>query len=108
MAVLGVTLFISGGKFYRDINFNGDYLWLKPGYLWPDLTDVGRGIFHLGDWNDFISSVHTSNGVATLNEDINLAGSTLTFLANKAIADLSTFGWNDRTSSIRNWGSSLG
>jgi hypothetical protein len=93
-------------QFFSDINFEGDWLWLGRRLAWNDLTRVNRAkvLFFSGDWNDVISSLRTWVGTVTLYEHINQGGSTLTFPPGKHIPDLRSYGWNDRVSSIVNWG----
>jgi hypothetical protein len=93
------------GKFWTDANFQGDWLWLNAGFNWPNLVNVPRGTFHLGDWNDVITSVETNSAVMILYSDINFGAPVLIIPPSlPLINDLGVFGWNDRVSSIKNLG----
>lgn len=93
-------------QFFSDAGYTGDWLWLGPRLQWSDLTKVSRArvLFWSSDWNDVISSVISWFGIVVLCEDINLGGSTFGIQAGLPIFHLSSYGWNDRTSSIVNWG----
>jgi hypothetical protein len=88
--------------FYSDIWWEGDWLILPANFAWWDLTEVGRGVFHWGDWNDIISSLVQVGTVTVLCEDIHYQGSTFTVWPNEVV-DLGVWGWNDRTSSMVSW-----
>lgn len=116
-----------GAQFFEHDNFGGHWFWLDPGFTWPDLRQVDMGGWFGTDWNDKISSLKTGDGFVVLCEHINLGGSTLTFFGavptfqsnpgpghpicgpggfwkttgRQEAASLHSFGWNDRTSSIR-------
>ena len=81
-------------------------MWLGPHLMWTDLTRVSRNtvLFWSGDWNDVISSLHTWVGTVSLFEHINQQGSSITFQPGQHIASLVPLGWNDRASTIINWG----
>lgn len=93
-------------QFFSDANFGGDWMWLGPHLAWNDLTRVPRARFLVfsSNWNDVISSLRTWVGTVTLYEDINRGGSSITFPPANHIPDLGPSGWNDRVSSIVNWG----
>jgi len=98
----------AGTYFYEDAGHEGwgEELYLRQNRNYPDLTEVGRGIFGLGDWNDVISAVHcvfrhgSGPTICVLHEHINLTGSTFTCCGCK---ELDTPGWNDRASSVQTW-----
>ena len=90
--------------YYENDSGGGDYLQNGPGRAWSDLTRVGRGVFHLGDWNDIISSVFWCRWDISLYSDINYGGSQLYLLAGQTYFHLSVWGWNDQASSTANWG----
>lgn len=96
----------SEAQFFSDINFEGDWLWLGASRQWSDLTKVSRGkfLFWSSDWNDVISSVRAWVGLVVLCEHVNLGGSTFGIPPGGWVDNLVPFGWNDRTSSIVNWG----
>ena len=93
-------------QFFSDNNFGGDWLWLGRQLAWNDLTRVSRAkvLFFSSDWNDVISSVRIWAGTVTFYEHINQGGSSLTFQQGMDIPDLNPYGFNDRISSIVNWG----
>jgi hypothetical protein len=90
-------------QFFTDDQFRGDWLWLSSWHAWPDLTEVGRGFLHVNDWNDVISSLKIDGATVELFTDINFGGPSI-LVRNAAIPNLSDIGWNDRVSSIKNWG----
>ncbi len=95
--------------FFEHINEEGDVLCLPPRSACPDLTRVGRSKllwWYTNDWNDVISSVSLCRWDVTLFEHINFGGSQLWLPAVAAhnYRSLVELGWNDRTSSIVNWG----
>jgi hypothetical protein len=91
-------------KFHEHADFSGDWLWLGAHKEYNDLTEVGRGFLHTGDWNDIISSLDTSNFTVVLYEHINFEGPGISFPPHTSISNLSLVGWNDRASSIKNLG----
>jgi hypothetical protein len=93
-------------QFFEDINLDGDTIGLNPDTAYPDLTDVGHGLF--GDWNDIISSVDWCRWDVSLFEHINYGGSQLWLRAGCNTPNLVNLGWNDRASSIVNWGRRFG
>jgi hypothetical protein len=88
--------------FYEHMNGDGDVLSLSPGYAYRDLTRTGRGWF--GNWNDVISSVSWCRWDISLYEHVNYGGAQLWLRAGCNYPYLAGFGWNDRASSIVNWG----
>jgi hypothetical protein len=93
------------GRFYEDVNFKGDTLYLAANRVWPDLTKRSRGFLGLGDWNDVICSVQTAGATLLLFEHIQFGGDTLLITPYDITADLGKFGFDERTSSIKNFGS---
>lgn len=95
-------------QFFWDINESGDTIGLngthegQPGEAYPDLTEVDHGLF--GDWNDEISSVSQCRWDVSLFEHINFGGSQLWLRARCNTPNLVPLGWNDRASSLVNWG----
>jgi hypothetical protein len=96
----------SEAQFFSDAGYSGDWLWLGPRLQWSDLTRVSRArtLFWSSDWNDVISSVISWFGIVVLCEHINLGGSSFGIQAGIPIFNLASYGWNDKTSSIVNWG----
>jgi len=95
-------------SFYEDIQFQGAVLHLDANFAYHDLTHLSRGFLGTSDWNDFISSVHMyGNWVCTLYEHVDFQGSSFTMLKRgaygQAVPYLSTYGWNDRASSVETW-----
>jgi len=89
---------------FDDSNYSGNWFWLAKSYMWNDLTRVSRGGFFGGDWNDEISSLAYTDTNCIYSEHINHEGSTLLIGPNMPISDLSLLGWNDRISSVWNYG----
>lgn len=93
--------------FFSDIHENGDVICLAPGRAYPDLTGVGRTkvLWWYSDfWNDVISSVSWCRWDVTLYEHTNYGGSQLWLPAGCNTPNLVELGWNDRASSVVNWG----
>jgi hypothetical protein len=95
-------------QFFWDIHEDGDTIGLNDthdgaiGEAYPDLTEVGHGLF--GDWNDAISSVAWCRWDVSLFEHINFGGSQLWLRGGCNTPNLVPLGWNDRASSAVNWG----
>jgi hypothetical protein len=89
---------------FDDTDYSGNWFWLSKGYMWKDLTRVSRGGFFGGDWNDAISSVSSTATSCLYCEHINLEGNALFIGADKPIPRLATLGWDDRISSVWNYG----
>jgi len=95
-------------QFFEHINESGDTFGLNgthggaPGEAFSDLTEVGHGLF--GDWNDVISSVSQLRWDVSLFEHINFKGSQLWLRGGCNTPNLVPLGWNDRASSVVNWG----
>lgn len=92
-------------EMFDDADYTGNWFWLGRGYMYKDLTAVGRGGFFGGDWNDSISSLSSTNTSCIYCEYPNLQGSKLYLGPNKPISNLSTYAWNDRISSVWNFDS---
>ncbi len=95
--------------FFEHINEDGDVKCLPPRRAYSDLTRVGRSKFlwwYTNDWNDVISSVSACRWDVSLFEHINYGGSQLYLPARlgRNTPNLVELGWNDRASSIVNWG----
>lgn len=91
-----------GAYFYDDKGTDGwgEELFLRPNRGYWDLTEVGRGILGLGDWNDVISAFSMKDTyVVVLYEHINMEGDTLTGLPSSGLGP----DWNDRASSVACW-----
>ncbi|GGP15069.1 hypothetical protein LDL08_36180 [Nonomuraea glycinis] len=84
--------------------FAGDWFWLPANYGWPDLTRIRHGAWPGSDWNDTISSVARTDCLMGYFEHINFGGIKLIVPAGFELADLGTWGWNDRISSVANYG----
>jgi hypothetical protein len=92
-------------QMFEDADYTGNWFWLAKGYTWMDLTRVSRGGWFGGDWNDEISSLSSTNTSCMYCEHINLEGSKLLVGPSTAKHNLEVFGWNDRISSVCNFGS---
>lgn len=93
---------LARANLYEHINFDGDRLYLSKNRVWPDLSKVSMGFFS-GSWNDKISSVETESATLVLFEHARFVGSTLLLPARPA-RNFVELGWNDRVSSIKNFG----
>ncbi|MCC6287938.1 MAG: hypothetical protein IT249_08635 [Chitinophagaceae bacterium] len=91
-------------QMFEDADYSGDWFWLDAHYMWTDLTEVSRGGWFGGDWNDEISSLSSTYATCVYCEHTNLQGSTLFLGPNSPTPHLSKFGWNDRISSVVNYG----
>lgn len=89
--------------FYDDAGYDGNMKLLAPGREYRDLTKVVRNVFWQ-DWNDVISSLRPSRSVRTFWEHIQRQGSSYTLDRGWEAFNLAPVGWNDRISSIANWG----
>jgi hypothetical protein len=93
--------------FYEHIGEGGDVKCLAPARAYPNLLQVGRvkvGWWYTSDWNDVISSVSWCRWDVTLYEHIDYGGSQLFLPAGCNTPNLVELGWNDRASSVVNWG----
>jgi hypothetical protein len=90
--------------YFEHTDGQGDWLQNGPSRAWRDLTRVPRGVLGFGDWNDIISSVDWCRWDISLYEHINYGGSQLYLPAGRTYYHLDQFGWNDRASSVVNWG----
>jgi hypothetical protein len=99
-------------QMFEHAGFDGDWFWLQAGFGYSDLTRVYHGpIWSRGDWNDTISSVSATDCDVTYYEHTNWGGSSFFSPAytgdptgGHAWGDLGAIGWNDRISSVANWG----
>ena len=91
--------------FYGEFHFKGPLLKLTPNRAWSNLTQVSMvdlKRFRVTSWNDEISSVHPNGATLLLFEAIHFGGDSMVVF--DPIADLGTAGWNERVSSIKNFG----
>ena len=93
-------------RLYEHANFRGAGLLIRANLAYSDFTKIrvlaaGPGG---GTWNDFVSSVKSDGATVLLFEAINFAGDTLLVMPNDLLTNLETVGWNDRVSSIKNFG----
>ncbi|WP_433430182.1 hypothetical protein [Nonomuraea sp. CA-141351] len=84
--------------------YGGDWFWLGAHQGWPDLTEVRHGSWPGSDWNDTISSIGATNCLVYYFEHINYGGIRLYGTPGIDIPDLERIGWNDRISSVANYG----
>lgn len=91
-------------RYSENDHGGGDWLWNGPALGWLDLKKVGRGYFHLGDWNDIISSTDFCRWHVTLFDRPNYGGNRFEIPGGIAVNHLTPFGWNDCVSSTFNWG----
>jgi hypothetical protein len=95
---------------YTSHRGGGNSLSLQPGFLYKDLTNVHMsGMWPFGsDWNDQISAVTLNGATVVCAEHTNFEGSTLLLSPQSGnLIDLSPLGWNDRISSVWNYGAVL-
>jgi hypothetical protein len=89
---------------YQHANFRGVGLRIRPNLAYSDFTKItllgGGGT----SWNDIVSSVKSEGATVVLFEAINFAGDTLLVMPNDFLTNLETVGWNDRVSSVKNFG----
>ncbi|MBF9253587.1 hypothetical protein I2I11_09815 [Pontibacter sp. 172403-2] len=91
-------------QMFDDADYEGNWFWLAKDFMWTDLTRVSRGGWFGGDWNDAISSLASTNTSCIYCEHVNLEGSKLVLGPNNPVPHLSALGWNDRISSVLNFG----
>jgi hypothetical protein len=94
--------------FWYDWHESGDSISLQPATAYPDLTKVRHGFLNLGTWNDVISSVSWCRWDVSLFWDINYGGPQLWLPAGCNTPNLADLGWNDKASTIVNWGQRFG
>lgn len=93
--------------FFEHIWEGGDVGCLAAGRAYQNLTKVGRSKilwWYSSDWNDVISSVSWCRYGVSLFEHIDYQGSELYLQAGCNTPNLVDLGWNDRASSVVNWG----
>lgn len=83
-------------RVYETINYRGSVLWIYTDM--KDLRKIPRG---KGNWNDVISSVKVTNGEGRLYQHIKYAGRTLPIWPGEDYHDLTHYGFNNMTSSIK-------
>lgn len=88
-------------RMWSDANFGGTGLTLYPGKHYWDLTACYR-FWPFTDWNDCISSLRVTTSYVQYAEHIHLEGSKL--ITKSEWRNLEDIGWNDRISSVINWG----
>lgn len=95
-------------RLWEHANYQGGRLRINANQTCRDLTKIGRGFLGLGDWNDIASSVRADGATVLLYEHINSAGDALPVIPSDYtytfIDNLETAGWNDRVSSVKNFG----
>jgi hypothetical protein len=91
-------------QFYEHINESGDTFGLNPFQFYPDLTRARRGVLGLEDWNDTISSVSQCRWNVSIWEHTQFHGDHHMLRAGCNTSNLGELGWNDRASSVINWG----
>lgn len=100
-------LFTSGTvQIFSDVDYKGDWFWVEEGRVYRDLRAVPRNtdLFWSDDWNDVISSMSTTNDHMLYSEHIQMTGNTLYVMPRTAKTELVSIGWNDRISSVWNYG----
>jgi hypothetical protein len=101
-----------GSFLYEDSWAIGHAIWIDNGYGLPDLTqwDLNCFMFICTSWNDEGSSAWPDTGTCfcttgqMLWEHTWWGGSSLWIPSGYWVPDLTSFGWNDRTSSFASYG----
>jgi hypothetical protein len=93
---------VADSIFYDDINYLGAQMRLVVGQSLPSLNSVCIPGY-CANWNDRISSLHTSYGAFNLVvfEHSDYLGSSIAVSPGATMGYLPGLGWNDRISSIR-------
>jgi hypothetical protein len=96
-------------QMFSDSDYGGDWFWLRAGTAYHALYDVDRNtvLWWSSNWDDTISSLAGTDGTVTYYEHPGYAGSSLTIAANDPVSNLADLGWNDRISSVANWGTTI-
>jgi hypothetical protein len=84
-------------------DYTGNWFWLAKGFMWGDLTQVSRGGWFGGDWNDAIFSLSSTSTFCIYCEHIHLQGSKFFPGPGKPIRNLAALGWHNRISSVWNY-----
>lgn len=93
-------------RFWEDTNESGDIRSVGPGLGYRDLSGLHRGFLSTQNWNNIISSLSWCRFDVSLFDLTGFDSGAGEFFAAKGCntPDLTPFGWNDRASSIANWG----
>lgn len=93
-------------RFWEDANESGDIRSVGPGRGYADLSGLHRGFLGTQNWNNIISSLSWCRFDVSLFDLTGFNSGAGEFFAPKGCntPDLTPFGWNDRASSIANWG----
>ncbi|MFF8370062.1 hypothetical protein ACF05W_14605 [Streptomyces lydicus] len=93
-------------RFWEDANESGDIRSVGPGLGYADLSRLHRGFLGTQNWNNIISSLSWCRFDVSLFDLTGFDASGGEFFAPKGCntPDLAPLGWNDRASSIANWG----
>ncbi|MFF9278933.1 hypothetical protein [Streptomyces griseosporeus] len=93
-------------RFWEDAGEQGDIRSVGPGRGYSDLSHLHRGFLGAGNWDNIISSLSWCRFDVSLFDLTGFDASGGEFFAPKGCntPDLTPFGWNDRASSIANWG----
>ena len=88
---------------WSDDRFQGTGLNVPAGKQFSDLTAVYR-FWPFSDWNDCISSALPCKSACLFWEHVDFAGSFLLLDLKPGVKNFEDFGWNDRISSVQNFG----
>ncbi|MFB6437325.1 hypothetical protein ACFCVY_11160 [Streptomyces sp. NPDC056411] len=93
-------------RFWEDAGEQGDIRSVGPGLGYKDLSGLHRGFLGTQNWNNIISSLSWCRFDISLFDLTGFDAGGGEFFAPKGCntPDLTPFGWNDRASSIANWG----
>jgi hypothetical protein len=91
---------------FEHVDYHGDWFWVESGRVYSDLTEVSRNttLWWSDDWNDTISSMSMTNDHMLYSEHTHQQGNTLYLKPNTKVRELVSIGWNDRISSVWNYG----
>ncbi|MFI6291864.1 hypothetical protein ACIBEJ_09790 [Nonomuraea sp. NPDC050790] len=92
-------------QMFEHHHYGGDWFWLQAGYYWPNLAVKRRGGWPTSpSWNDTISSMSTNDCHVAYYDHIDLGGDSLHVRPYQEMRELDSIGWNDRISSVINYG----
>jgi hypothetical protein len=95
-------------RLWEHANYQGGRLRINANQTCRDLTKIGRGFLSAWDWNDIASSVTAYGSTVLLYEHSDFGGDALLVIPGDQpytfIDNLATAGWNDRVSSVKNFG----
>jgi hypothetical protein len=88
---------------YSDVDYGGAIFSVDRNSAYRDLTSVYI-FWPFDDWNDEISSLGGCNSTCGYSDHVNFEGNSLVLFPHSGVPNLVPLGWNDRISSVQNWG----